>query len=65
MDRLEAHRDRFDKKKSGGGMGFDYSAWFLHMVVFPSLKDIAREMDRVTARLDKMEAKRAKGRSGV
>jgi len=62
-DRLQSHRDKFDRRKQEGGI--DYSPWFLHLVVFPSLMDIARELDRVTARLDDMEAKRAKGGSGV
>jgi len=52
-DRIQAHRDDFEERYKKD----DYSAWFLHAVVFPSLKDIAEEMDRLSARLDA----RAKG----
>jgi len=62
-DRLQSHRDKFNEKNREGGI--EYSPWFLHLVVFPSLMDIARELDRVSARLDDMEAKRAKGGAKV
>ena len=55
VDRIQAHRDRFDGRDKRDGQ--DYSAWFLHMVVFPSLRDIAEELDR---RAD-ADVKRTKG----
>jgi len=63
VDRFQAHRAVFDEKNKGQGDGFDYSSWFLHLVVFPSLRDIALELDRVSARLEAIEIKRDKGGS--
>lgn len=53
VDKLKAHKKAFfsqrDTKKHGGG-----AEWYLHLVVFPSLMDIAE-------RLDALEASRSKG----
>lgn len=56
---VQAHRVKFDKKDLSGR---DYSGWFLHMVVFPALKDIAEGMDRILSKLDAIEAEQTKHR---
>lgn len=55
--KLEAHRTAFLQKQVEGEVGDSqeaWAAWFLSMVVFPSLKDIAH-------RIDAIEASRRKG----
>lgn len=54
--KLEAHRTAFLQKVTNGEIDgqMAWTTWFLSMVVFPSLKDIA---DRV----DAIEASRRKG----
>ncbi len=51
--KLEAHRTAFLRKQMDGDH-IDFAAWFLSMVVFPSLEDIAE-------RIDAIEASRRKG----
>ncbi len=51
--KLEAHHTAFIKKLVEDG-SIDYAPWFLSLVVFPSLKDIAE-------RIDAIEASRRKG----
>jgi len=47
-DKLEAHRTAFLKKQMDDD-SLDWTAWFLSMVVFPSLKDIADGIDAIEA----------------
>ena len=58
-DKLKAHLKAFAKhigdSRSSGRAG-DYAEWYLHMVVGPSLMDIAE-------RIDAIEASRSKKKS--
>lgn len=53
-NKLAAHMKAFLLAKENGEVG-DWSSWFLSMVVFPSLKDIAN-------RIDDIEESRKKGK---
>lgn len=53
-NKLESHRTAFVKKQIDEDGNFDWTAWFLNIVVFPSLMDIAE-------RVDAIEASRRKG----
>jgi len=48
-DKLEAHRTKFLQKQVEEDSNIDWTAWFLSMVVFPSLKDIADRVDAIEA----------------
>lgn len=50
--KLEAHRTAFLQKQVAGEFGKSQEAWvewFLSMVVFPSLRDIAESIDAIEA----------------
>ena len=58
-DKLTAHLKAFAKHIGGvraKGMDGNYTDWYLHLVVGPSLMDIAE-------RIDAIEASRSKGKS--
>lgn len=50
--KLEAHRTKFLQKQMEDG-NIDYASWFLSLVVFPSLKDIAERIDAIEASRNK------------
>lgn len=58
-DKLEKHRTAFLQKQMEGEFGdssASWTAWFLNMVVFPSLKDIADRIDAIeTSRKKRMD----------
>jgi len=61
-DKLNAHEDAFDRKRKSDNTG-DWGDWYLHMVVFPSLKDIAERIDSIEERMSKRE--KARGCAGA
>lgn len=56
-EKLEAHHKAFVRKQLDDDE-IEFSSWFLSMVVFPSLRDIAERIDAIEA------SRRKKGTDG-